>query len=121
MTKEQLEKIAKYNKKIDEQLETAKSDACSYTIFSSLCGGFAFSSMFAVGAGYATKDWSENETIMGLIGSILLSGAAGVLAYKAKRAFIETSNLKSRYIDSERYELEEELKNENSLENVKRL
>lgn len=56
-----------------------------------------------------------------LIAAIVLMYNSGLCTFAAKKDFIQISDLKIKYIDSERYELEEELKNENSQENVKRL
>ncbi len=119
MTKEQLEKIAKYNQKLEKNLKQQRKAACFYTSISALTGFFSVE--FLISAILESGKLDGKLIGYSMIMSIMLSGTTGLSVYAAKNSFTNISDLKRRYIDSERYELEEELKNENSQENVKRL
>lgn len=114
MTKEQLEKIAKYNQKLDEKISRESKSAFLSTTTSAMFGGLSLETLLI----YANSETSFSKTCFSIL-TVLATIATGCTAYMAKNYFINISNLKRRYIDTERYELEEDLKNKGKEEKSK--
>ena len=120
MTKEQLEKIAKYNRKIDEEIKFKRIIVFLKTFLTFSTGGVTITTLASF-TPYIKDMESEDYKAFVTIMALLFGFVVGCPAYMAMIDFGKISALRNKYIDAERYQLEEELRNENKQEDKKSL